>query len=230
MEYKTIHQQSLCEHCHFYAEHVNYHLHGDSDTDTGDDFLRGQRQTLSKAYEMGRREQLKEDHELFSRYRSRLASVRARYDEEVLLRRRYRREMEILQTQLSEAKDQLLALQLAYGEVVVEISANAHPAHRSPLPHSPPSNSTTSTQLDAECAIRSQNSWSDDLAIWDDEDEFDAVQQVHMMEEFRKENSCFDDTRLVALFTLLELVFDSPVSQCRRLRRISDVLSRLYGV
>ena len=214
MEYKTIHQQSLCEHCHFYAEHVKYHLPTDSDmNDTGDDSLHGQCQTLSKAYEIGRREQLKEDHELFSRYRSRLASVRARYDDEVFLRKRYRREAEILQIQLSEAKDQLLALQLAYEEVVVESSANADPAYRFLLPHSSPSNPTTTTQLDAGHDTRSQNSWIKDLAIWDDEDEFDAVQQVHMMEEFGKESSCFDDTRLVVLFTLLELVFDNLASQ-----------------
>jgi len=55
------------------------------------------------------------------------------------------------------------------------LEANADPAYRFLLPHSSPTNPTTTTQLDAGHDTRSQNSWIEDLAIWD-EDEFDAVQ------------------------------------------------------
>jgi hypothetical protein len=100
------HDDSAAHHSHYEASIDNLCLHW-----------------FSEGVSFGRRLQGDEHDERLSRYKTRIRAQATRYEEEVLLRKRYREEMEFLQSEVFALKDQLLAVHTAYEELALNITS-----------------------------------------------------------------------------------------------------------
>jgi len=77
---------------------------------------------FSEGVSFGRRLQRDEHDERLSRYKTRIRAQATKYEEEVLLRKRYREDMEFLQSEVFVLKDQLLAAHTAYEELALSVT------------------------------------------------------------------------------------------------------------
>lgn len=166
MIYTTYHPVMECEKCYLYSAHVNFHQRSSHETSTASEQGFNQPRTIAEAVALGRRMQFEEDSTIFSRYRSKLDSLRRKREQESLLGQRYCYEADLMRVELAEAKDKLLALQIAYEELLLSretVGARSSPAignNAVPL--------STSEELPT---------------LHDDEDQFDVLQQVQLMDQ-----------------------------------------------
>ncbi len=80
---------------------------------------------FSEGVSFGRQLQRDEHDERLSRYKTRIRAQATKYEEEVLLRKRYREEMEFLRSEVFVLKDQLLAAHTAYEELALSVTTSS---------------------------------------------------------------------------------------------------------
>lgn len=125
--------------------------------------------SFSEGVRLGRELQRDDDGERLTRYKARMRA------EEVLLRKKYSEEMEFLQSELSALRDELLATQVAYEEIVRSVASASGSGQWQSRFHSN-SSAGQPERLDV---------LTEDLLNYaqNDEDDFDTLQQVLFMED-----------------------------------------------
>ena len=153
-------------------------------------------QAFMDGVHFGRRLQREEDRQTLSRYREDSYTFRVKYEEEVLLRERYRTEAEVSQEELSQIKCQLLAAQLVYEELALNYAKLRSSRPRCsgiPVSHNQELESNSwaipmNETLDSSesYAYELDSSMSPDVDVIETgefEENFDALQQVQLIEE-----------------------------------------------
>lgn len=189
--FDTVHSLEECRDCHAYTKHVDQTFRSDP--------MRSEEGTFKDGIALGRRLQLEDDSTYFSRYRGRLQIARKQEEELLLSQHRYRQRTESLEAEIGVLRDRLMAMQMAYDDVVGRVDG-APPTQwaSESFPFEPRShvNSPGSSTTSFEHAGNASNTWPDDDAVMlrreevgfdlsdygDDEADFLLAQQLHFMD------------------------------------------------
>lgn len=155
-------------------------------------------QTFLEGVRFGRRLQREEDRQILSKYRESSYALKSKYEEEIVLRERYRAEAEALQEEISHTKLQLMSLKLAFDELALSYaeirSASRRPSGPSrnyedepeDIPWATPTTERHDNYSNEQYDYRLDSLTSpsvDTIDIWNCEDDFDVLQQVQLIEE-----------------------------------------------
>lgn len=206
---EILHPPDDCPHCHAYKVHVIYaSLHDDPPLER--DWARtspghsGSNLGFSPDYDLRR--------ELYQVGKN-LRRVRRERDDAVALNACYQNEVALLESQLREAKDRLLAVEMAYDDEAQPWNTNflGEESRGDELLHEEAeqedSFETLSSKNDSLDADLGMYDWTIEQPIiqtgifsnasWSDSDDFELFQQLHLMSQ--DENACEDDSSSDAL-------------------------------
>lgn len=196
--YSTCHHPEECPQCANYEEHLAFSALSFSSHTPSDPTSPPLASSFTHGVLAGRRLQREEDEELCSRYRSRLHYAQNRHTEALRVQTSHRAEIELLRRELTAVKDRLMAVQMAYEDLAM---ARLDDRGYLPtfeglgddwgLPPRPGPSLTSTSTFDVEDAdvprVVREAQLSDGLDpgryFVDDEDEFEAWQQLHLMED-----------------------------------------------
>jgi hypothetical protein len=139
---------------------------------------------FSEGVRLGRQLQRDDDNERLSRYKTRIRAQAVKYEEEVLLRQKYHKEMELLQSELFALKDELIAVHTVYEELALSVTTS-NPSLESGS-HLGPSSTNRPERYDDAIESVSQS-------LWDTEEDFHALQQMQFMEHEIDSDQLVDD-------------------------------------
>src|SRR6266540_7312612 len=183
----TPHRSLTCDVCQCHTAPAEFINPAYSDVST--DSLCSQ--SFSAGVAVGRRLQRDQDRLVLYRYQDLVRKVKRKHEGEVLLRERYHLEAEILQQEVSEMEDRLLAMQIAYEELAVAVTESTllPNSSRNSSRHAGNSEVMRDTNIPLDRIERHQRS-DDDISFSTDStissynsDDFDNVQQLQVMEE-----------------------------------------------
>ncbi|PPQ70222.1 hypothetical protein CVT26_014476 [Gymnopilus dilepis] len=193
--YVTCHHPEECPECANYEEHLEFsalsipthHPSGPPTQPATSSFAQG--------VATGRHLQREDDDHVISRYRSRLHYAQSRYAESVRGHASYRAENELLRRELTAVKDRLLAVQMAYEDLAMARlddhgyfpafaggSGTDTSSRRSEPFHVPASDSEDDDVPRVVREARQREAFEPGRYFVDDDDEFEAFQQLRHME------------------------------------------------
>jgi len=120
---RTLHHPHGCMHCRVYGRHIDESSPGLSPfTESSSHHAQGiTRRTYEDGVRLGRRLQEEEDYHLLIRYREQFYGLHERHEDSLLTNARYRRELECMREEISFLKDQLVAIEIAYDDVITSV-------------------------------------------------------------------------------------------------------------
>lgn len=164
--------------------------------------------SFSVGVAVGRSLQRDQGRRVLYRYQDLVRNLKRKHEEEILLCERYRFEAEALQQEMSDMKDRLLAMQIAYEELTVVAT--------DPILHQNSSRNSAQHAGDPELmqdmdTIESYQHCNDDIGfstdstISSDSDDFDTLQQLQVMEELGQSDhlNSLDESRYYTTFCIL---------------------------
>ncbi|CAA7261248.1 unnamed protein product [Cyclocybe aegerita] len=198
-QYDILHPPEECSQCGDYARHLLYHGSGFG-ASLEEAFFNQAEDSFVEGVIEGRRLQREDDHVRLSRYHLRLDDMRQQRDEARLLQLRHNDEAELLKAELADVKDMLLAVQLAYEELSLDragvdgrVRSSARigdglwetEAVRNPHGRGFPATDCESESVSSGSSI---DSWPSDVPSFEDDEAFEVMQQLHLMDEWDKED------------------------------------------
>lgn len=120
---RTLHHPHGCMHCRVYCRHIDESSPDLSPfTESSSHHSQGiPHRTYENGIRLGRRLQEEEDYHLLIRYREQFYGLHERHENSLLTKARYRRELECMREEIAILKDQLMAIQIAYDDVITSV-------------------------------------------------------------------------------------------------------------
>ncbi|CAA7261238.1 unnamed protein product [Cyclocybe aegerita] len=185
-EVDVVHPTDECTKCDAYKQHV---LHPEPDFGFVEDLDLGQAEdAFLEGVLQGQRTQREEDEAQLARYREKLDSMQHKLDESQALQTQYQDEAEGLKAELAGVQDRLFALQLAYEELSSD-RVRLHRVAESPPPIRDVPHDVASPDTESVSPSSSSVSWPGDEELFEEDEEFGIMQQLHLMDEWDREDA-----------------------------------------
>ncbi|KAJ3502155.1 hypothetical protein NLJ89_g9015 [Agrocybe chaxingu] len=185
-EVDIVHPADECAKCEAYRQHV---LHPEPDFGFVEDIDLGQAEdAFLEGVLQGQRTQREKDEAQLARYREKLDCMQQELHDSQTLQTQYQDEAEGLKAELAGVQDRLFALQLAYEELSSD-TARLHRVAESSSPIRDVPHDVASPDTGSVSPSSSSVSWPGDEDFFEEDDEFGIMQQLHLMDEWDREDA-----------------------------------------